>query len=227
MMLYTSQRRELWEVTRTLVNAAMGREKADLVIRGGRLVNVHTAEIQEGVDVAIKAGRVVLVGEVEHTIGEETQVMDATGYFLLPGLIEGHVHIESSMITPTQFARAVLPHGTTAVFIDNHELANVLGVEGVTLMMEEARSLPLKIYLAMPSCVPALSGFEDAGAVIGPAEIEEAMNWDCVPRRNGACKLSSPLASVPAMNPPARRMPWPNCGWGCMPCCVRALPGTI
>ena len=180
MMLYTSQRRELWEVTRTLVNAAMGREKADLVIRGGRLVNVHTAEIQEGVDVAIKAGRVVLVGEVEHTIGEETQVMDATGYFLLPGLIEGHVHIESSMITPTQFARAVLPHGTTAVFIDNHELANVLGVEGVTLMMEEARSLPLKIYLAMPSCVPALSGFEDAGAVIGPAEIEEAMNWDCV-----------------------------------------------
>ncbi len=180
MMLYRSQRRRLCEVTRTLVNAAMGRERADLAIRGGRLVNVHTAEIQEGVDVAIKAGRVVLVGQVEHTIGDETEVIDAPDHFLVPGLVEGHVHIESSMITPTQFARAVLPHGTTTVFIDNHELANVLGVEGVKLMMEEARGLPLRIYLAMPSCVPALPGFEDAGAVIGPEEIEEAMHWDHV-----------------------------------------------
>jgi adenine deaminase len=180
MMPYRRQRKELGEVTRTLVNAAMGREKADLVIRGGRLVNVHTAEILEEVDVAIKAGRVILVGRAEHAIGEETQILDATGHFLLPGLMEGHVHIESSMITPTQFARAVLPHGTTTVFIDNHEFANVLGIEGVKLMMEEARDLPLKIYLATPSCVPALPGFEDAGAVIGPAEIEESMTWDCV-----------------------------------------------
>ncbi len=180
MKLYESRRKELWEVTRSLVNTAMGREKADLIIRGGKLVNVHTAEIQEGLDVAIKAGRVVLIGHVGHAVGEETQAIDATGYFLLPGLMEGHVHIESSMITPTQFARAVLPHGTTAVFIDNHELANVLGVEGIKVMMEEAQGLPLKIYLAMPSCVPALSGLEDAGAVIGPAEIKEAMKWDYV-----------------------------------------------
>jgi adenine deaminase len=180
MAVYTPRRRKLWEVTRTLVDAAMGREKADVVIRGGSLVNVHTAEIQEGVDVAIKAGRVVLVGRVEHTISDDTELMDASGYFLLPGLMEGHVHIESSMITPTQFARAVLPHGTTAVFIDNHELANVLGVEGVQLMMEEARHLPLKVYLAMPSCVPALPGFEDAGAVISPADVSEAMTWDYV-----------------------------------------------
>ncbi len=174
------QRKELWELTETLVNAAMGREKADVVIRNGRLVNVHTAEIQEGIDVAIKAGRVVLVGQADHTIGEDTQIVDATDYFLLPGLIEGHVHIESSMITPSQFARAVLPHGTTAVFIDNHEVANVLGVEGVKLMMEEARGLPLKVYLAMPSCVPALPGFEDAGALVSPADVEEAMDWDYV-----------------------------------------------
>ena len=179
-MLFAPRRKELWEVTRTLVNAAMGREKADVVVRGGRLVNVHTAEIQEGVDVAIKAGRVVLVGRVDHTVGEATRIMDATGYYLLPGLVEGHVHIESSMITPTQFARAVVPQGTTTVFIDNHELANVLGMGGVKQMMEEARSLPLRIYLAVPSCVPALPGFEDAGAVIGPAEIEEAMRWDHV-----------------------------------------------
>ncbi len=180
MEVYTPQRRKLWETTRTLVNAAMGRDKADVVIRGGSLVNVHTAEIQKGVDVAIKAGRVVLVGQAEHTIGGDTELMDASGYFLLPGLMEGHVHIESSMITPTQFARAVLPHGTTAVFIDNHEVANVLGVEGVQVMMEEARHLPLKVYLAMPSCVPALPGFEDTGAVIGPADVSEAMTWDYV-----------------------------------------------
>lgn len=179
-MVYQPQRKELWEVTRTLVNGAVGREKADLVVRGGRLVNVHTAEIQEGVDVAVKAGRVLLVGQVEHTVGDETQIIDAGGYYLLPGLIEGHVHIESSMITPTQFARAVVPHGTTTVFIDNHELANVLGMDGIKQMMKEAQNLPLKIYLAMPSCVPALPGFEDAGAVIGPAEIDEAMTWERV-----------------------------------------------
>jgi adenine deaminase len=180
METYVGQRNQLWEVTRTLVGAAMGREPADLVIRGGSLVNVHTAEILDGLDVAVKAGRVALVGQAEHMIGPATKVMDASGHYLLPGLIEGHVHIESSMITPTQFARAVLPHGTTAVFIDNHELANVLGVEGIKQMMEECRGLPLKIYLAMPSCVPALPGLEDAGAAIGAPDVEEAMTWEGV-----------------------------------------------
>jgi adenine deaminase len=158
----------------------MGRAEADLVIRGGSLVNVHTAEILPGTDVAVKSGRIAVVGQVDHTIGEATEILDASGCHLVPGLIEGHVHIESSMITPTQFARAVLPHGTTAVFIDNHELANVLGVEGIRQMMEESQALPLKVYLAMPSCVPALPGFEDAGATIGPADIEEAMGWPYV-----------------------------------------------
>ncbi len=180
MRLYAPQRRPLWEVTRTLVNTAMGRDKADLVIRGGSLVNVHTAEILQGLEVAVKEGRVAVVGQAEHTIGEGTEVLDATGYHLLPGLMEGHVHIESSMITPTQFARAVLPHGTTAVFIDNHEVANVLGMDGIRQMMEESRRLPLKVYLAMPSCVPALPGLEDAGAAIGPEDVREAMSWDYV-----------------------------------------------
>ena len=180
MEQYRPRRRPLWELTQRLVNTAMGREKADLVIRGGSLVNVHTAEIQDGLDVAVKAGRVALVGRAEHTLGEETEVLDARGYYLLPGLIEGHVHIESSMITPTQFARAVLPQGTTTVFIDNHEVANVLGVDGIKQMMQESLGLPLKVYLAVPSCVPALPGLEDAGAVIGPAEVEEAMTWDRV-----------------------------------------------
>ncbi|RLG41294.1 MAG: adenine deaminase, partial [Thermoproteota archaeon] len=91
------------------------------------------------------------------------------------------VHIESSMVTVTQFARAVLPHGTTAAFIDPHEIANVLGLKGVKLMLEEAKGVPLKVYVSIPSCVPAsFPEFETAGAEIGPADVEEAMKWDGV-----------------------------------------------
>ncbi|HHV61317.1 MAG TPA: adenine deaminase [Firmicutes bacterium] len=168
----------LSEITRHLVAAAMGRDKADLVIKGGDLVNVNTAEIISGVDVAIKHGRVVLVGDAAHTIGEGTRILDATGYYLVPGLLDGHVHVESSMVTVTEFARAVLPCGTTGIFMDPHEIANVLGVEGVKLMVNEGRGLPLKVYATMPSCVPAAPGFEDAGAAIGPEDIREAMRWE-------------------------------------------------
>jgi adenine deaminase len=200
MKPYAPQRRPLWEVTRTLADTAMGREAADLVIQGGSLVNVHTAEILPGMDVAVKSGRIAMVGQVDHTIGEATEIVDAAGYHLLPGLIEGHVHIESSMITPTQFARAVLPHGTTAVFIDNHELANVLGVEGVRQMMEESQGLPLKVYLAMPSCVPALPGFEDAGATIDAADIEEAMDWPYVAALGEMMNMPGVLAADEAVH---------------------------
>jgi adenine deaminase len=200
MNRYAPQRRPLWEVTRILADTAMGRDEADLVIRGGSLVNVHTAEILDGLDVAVKVGRVAMVGQVDHTIGEATEIIDASGYHLLPGLMEGHVHIESSMITPTQFARAVLPHGTTTVFIDNHELANVLGVEGIRQMMEECQNLPLKVFLAMPSCVPALPGFEDAGASIGPADVEEAMGWDYVAGLGEMMNMPGVLAADEAVH---------------------------
>ena len=86
------------------------------------------------------------------------------------------------MVTVTRFAEAVLPHGTTTAFIDNHEMANVFGLEGMRWMLEEGRDLPLKVFLAVPSCVPALPGFEDAGAALGPAEIREALGWEGVGR---------------------------------------------
>jgi len=124
------------------------------------------------------AGRVVLVGNSEHTRGDDTKIIDGSGYYLTPGFLDGHVHVESSMVTVTQFARAVLPRGTTTVFMDPHEIANVLGMDGVKLMIEEGRKLPLRVYATMPSCVPAAPGFEDAGAVFGPEEIAEAMEWD-------------------------------------------------
>ena len=177
----SKRRSRLWEVERSLVDVAMGRAKADLVIKRGTLVNVFTKELIEEVDVAIKGDRIALVGKADHTLGPGTLVIDAEGKYLSPGFLDGHVHIESSMVTVTQFARAVLPRGTTAVFIDPHEIANVLGLEGVKLMLEEAKGLPMKVYVSVPSCVPAsFPEFETAGAEIGPAEIEEAMRWEGV-----------------------------------------------
>ncbi len=173
-------RRPLWELTRELSAVCMGRQHADLVVRGGRIVNVHTREVLDGAGVAIAHGRVAMFGDVEHTVGPDTETIDAEGAYLVPGLIDTHLHVESVMVTVTRFAEAVLPHGTTTAFIDNHEMANVFGLEGMRWMLDEGRKLPLKVFLAVPSCVPALPGFEDSGAEFGPDEIREALGWDGV-----------------------------------------------
>lgn len=171
-------RSRLFEVTRNLVRTAQGLEKADLVLKGGDLVNVHTREIVERVDVAVRMGRVALVGDATPCIGEDTVVVNASGKFLVPGLLDPHVHVESSMVSVTQFARIILPHGTTAVFIDPHEIGNVFGLDGVKLMIDESRNLPLKVYVTYPSCVPAAPGYETAGAVVTPEDVAEAMKLD-------------------------------------------------
>ena len=173
-------RSPLSEVTRELSAVCMGRRPADLVIRNGRLVNVHTREVLDGIEVAVAEGRVAMFGDCAHTVGPETETIDAEGAYLVPGLIDTHLHVESVMVTVTRFAEAVLPRGTTTVFIDNHEMANVFGLEGMRWFLEEGRGLPLKVFLAVPSCVPALPGFEDAGAALGPAEIREALGWEGV-----------------------------------------------
>jgi adenine deaminase len=167
-------------VSRTLSDVCMGRQPADLVITGGRLVNVHTRELLDGVEVAIKAGRVAMFGDCAQTRGPATRLLDADGAYLVPGLIDTHLHVESAMVTVGRFAQAVLPHGTTTVLIDNHEMANVLGLEGVRWMLEEGSALALKVLLAVPSCVPALPGFEDAGATITPDDVREALRWEGV-----------------------------------------------
>src|SRR3954454_11642915 len=172
--------RPLSALTRTLADVCMGRTPADLLITGGRLVNVHTREVHDGADVAVKDGRVAMFGDAAHTKGPATEVLDAGGAYLVPGLIDTHLHVESAMVTVARFAEAVLPHGTTTVLIDNHEIANVLGLDGIRWMLEEGRGLPLKVLLAVPSCVPALPGFEDAGAELGPDDIREALTWDGV-----------------------------------------------
>ncbi len=175
---YSLTEKNFNQITAELSQTAMGILKADTVIRGGRIVNVNTGEIEDNKDIAIKHGRIVLVGKVEHCIGEVTQIIDATGYTLVPGFLDGHLHVESSMMTVGEFTRAILPRGTTTIFMDPHEIANVLGMKGVKLMTDEGRKMPMKVYATMPSCVPAAPGFEDAGAVFGPAEVAEAMQDD-------------------------------------------------
>jgi len=178
----------------------MGREPADLLVTGGRLVNVHTREVLDGVDVAVKHGRVAMFGEASHTRGPLTETIDAEGAYLVPGLVDTHLHVESSMITVTRFAEAVLPHGTTTAVIDNHEIANVFGLDGIRWMLEEGRDLPLKVFLQVPSCVPALPGFEDAGAVIGPEEIRTALGWPGVVALGEMMNMPGVIASDPAVH---------------------------
>jgi adenine deaminase len=161
-----------------LIDVAMGRSPADTVIRKGRWVNVHSGEIIPDTDIAIVDGRFAYVGpDASHAIGPDTKVIEANGRYLVPGLCDGHMHVESGMVTVTEFARAVIPHGTTTMFIDPHEIANVLGLPGVKLMHDEAASLPINVLVQMPSCVPSAPGLENAGASLGVAEVREAMAW--------------------------------------------------
>ncbi len=170
----------LWEAGPTLAAVAQGRVPADTVIKNGTLVNVCTHELLESIDVAISKGRIALVGDASHCIGEGTEVIDATGTYIAPGFLDGHIHVESSMVSVGEYARAVIPHGTTGIFMDPHEICNVLGLKGVSCMAEDAKRTPLKAMITTPSCVPAVSGFEDTGSFVGPEDVGETMNWDTV-----------------------------------------------
>ena len=161
-----------------LVAVAAGRQAADLVIRRGRLVNVQSREVLEGWEVAVVQGRFAYVGpDASHCIGPDTEVVAAEGQFLIPGLCDAHMHIESGMLTPAEFAAAVTPHGTTTMFTDPHEIANVLGLDGVRMMHDEAMKQPINIFTQMPSCAPSAPGLETTGFEIGPEDVAEAMTW--------------------------------------------------
>ncbi|MGB5559658.1 MAG: adenine deaminase [Paracoccaceae bacterium] len=168
-----------WEESAArLVAVAAGREAADLVIRGGKLVNVQSREVLDDWQVAIADGRFAYVGpDGSHCIGDDTKVLEAGGQYLIPGLCDGHMHIESGMLTPAEFAAAVIPHGTTTMFTDPHEIANVLGLRGVKLMHDEALMQPVSIYTQMPSCAPSAPGLETTGFEISAEDVAEAMAW--------------------------------------------------
>ncbi|MDB4078464.1 adenine deaminase [Amylibacter sp.] len=166
------------EVAPRLIAVAAGREQADRVFRNCKLVNVQTREVLDGWQVAIAEGRFAYVGaDASHCIGEDTEIFDVDGRYLIPGLCDGHMHIESGMLTPAEFAAAVIPHGTTTMFTDPHEIANVLGLEGVRMMHDEALMQPVNIFTQMPSCAPSAPGLETTGFEISAEDVAEAMGW--------------------------------------------------
>jgi len=168
-------------LTRRLVDVAMGRAPADRVIRNGRWVCVQSGEILAKTDIAISGEHIAYVGlNAAHTIGEHTEILEAEDRYLVPGLLDGHMHVESGMLTVTEFVRAVIPHGTTGMFVDPHEIANVFGLRGVRLMVDEAAMQPIHVWVQVPSCVPSAPGLETPGATIGPAEVTEALGWEGV-----------------------------------------------
>jgi len=155
----------MYDLTK-LVLVARGKQKADLVLKGGSVVNVLTGKITVA-DVAICDGRFAGVGSYE---GERE--IDCTGRYVLPGLIDTHLHIESSMLSPREFAKAVIPCGTTTMIIDPHEIANVCGMKGVQYMIDELAPFPINAKVMLPSCVPC-SPFETAGTVMDAPVIGE------------------------------------------------------
>ena len=162
-----------------LIAVARGDAPPDLVIEGARVLSVYTREWLEG-EVAVADGRIAGIGSYDG--GER---VDARGMHLVPGLIDAHVHLESSKLTPAEFARAVVPHGTTAVVCDPHEIANVLGRPGVEWMLEATEALPLDVFVMAPSCVPA-SAFESPGCPLGVEDMEAILRH---PRALGVAEM--------------------------------------
>ncbi|MFN3346265.1 MAG: adenine deaminase [Candidatus Bipolaricaulaceae bacterium] len=164
--------------------------RADILLRNGKLLDVFSGRFFPG-DLACAAGKILGFGaeEAEHAV-------DLDGAFVVPGLIDAHVHLESSRLSPREFARAVLPHGTTSVIADPHEIANVLGMAGIRWMLEATRGLPLRVFFMAPSCVPA-SPLETPGAVLGPAEIRALLSWERVIGLGEVMNFPGVLAQVP------------------------------
>ncbi|MDA8336198.1 MAG: adenine deaminase [Peptococcaceae bacterium] len=194
-------------------NLARGLAPVDLVLRGGRLVNVLSGEIQSGVDVGIAGGRFAGIGRFE---GAATMELD--GAYIVPGLIDAHVHMESSLVAPAAFWSVLLAHGVTSAVVDPHEIANVLGTEGLSYVLQATAEVPANCFVALPSCVPS-SPWETAGARLSALELApfaghprvvalgEVMNFPAVLAGDPemAAKLDLPLqvrdGHAPGMSP--------------------------
>ena len=154
-----------------LIAVAKGEAPADLLLTNARIVNTFTAEIEKG-NIAISQGRIAGIGDYS----QAKQKIDLNGKYLAPGLINGHIHIESSMLHIAEYAKAIVPRGTSTIVTDLHEIANVAGLRGIRYLMDCARGLPLDCYFMAPSCVPA-THLETAGAELGARELQIALKW--------------------------------------------------
>ena len=159
-----------------LISVAKGELPADLILANARVVNVFTGEVEPG-NVAIYCDRIAGVGDYH----QAREVLDLAGQYLAPGLINGHTHLESSMLDVGQYARAVVPRGTLAVVTDLHEIANVSGLKGIKYVLNSARRLPLELFLMAPSCVPATTHLETSGVCLELEDIRQMLRWkECI-----------------------------------------------
>ena len=181
---------DLYGALRKMMDVASGRRKASLVLKGGTVVNVFT-EKTEVADIAIEDGYIAGIGDYE---GEHN--VDLSGRYICPGFIDGHIHIESAMVSPPEFEKAVLPHGTTAVIADPHEIGNVAGCQGIDYMLETTKDLDLDVFIMMPSCVPA-TALDESGAVLGPEDLKPYYDN---PRVLGLAEVMNSLGVVAGMD---------------------------
>jgi len=172
-----------------VVLTALGKRSADLVIKNGVIVNTITRETFEG-GIAVTGKRIAAIGNVDYTVGDNTKVIDANGAYIVPGLIDGHVHVETSLLSYARFAQAVMPHGTTAVMCDFHEVGIVSGVKGIKATIDEANKTPLKLYFIVPVKIPFHPGLETTGGELGPEDVKELLQ---IPNAVG-------LSEIVAMN---------------------------
>jgi adenine deaminase len=159
-----------------LIEAAAGRRELDLVLQGVRVIDVFTGRAVQG-DIGIFSGRIAHISGPDEPPLTGRINLRREGFWAIPGLIDTHVHIESSMITPARYAEVVLVHGTTTVVVDPHELANVLGLQGVRYMLEASKGIPLRVLVMAPSCVPSAPAVETSGAEFDRAEIAQMLTW--------------------------------------------------
>jgi adenine deaminase len=160
-----------------LMEVGLGKKKASLAIKNGKLINVLTDEIYDA-DIAIYGKRIAAIGKIDQCIGEATKVIDAKGKYIVPGLIDGHVHPESSLLSITKFAMVVIPRGTTSIMTSFDEIGTVAGLAGIKEVLKEAKRTPLKVFNVVPSRIPYIPWADTTGGEVGIKEIKEALSWE-------------------------------------------------
>lgn len=163
--IYGQKTDRLLAAKQRIIAVAAGREKADLVLKNAKYLNVFSNEFLSG-DIAVSNGLIAGVGKYDG----KTEI-DVSGKLVLPGFIDAHIHLESSMVTPAEFAKAVVAHGTTTVITDPHEITNVMGIDGVEYMIQASQNLPIDVHFMMPSCVPATE-IDESGAELDCKDID-------------------------------------------------------
>jgi adenine deaminase len=186
-----------FEIRRRAILAAQGREPFDLLLRGARIADVATLEVREA-DIGI-VGPMIASVHAPGAFSEAKAVQDLSGLIVTPGFIDGHVHVESSHMLPHHYASVVVPQGTTTIFWDPHELANVLGLDGIRYAVQASRGLPLRFIVQASSCVPAAPGLEISGADFKADEIRELMSWPDVAGLAEVMDMRAVLEAQPRM----------------------------